>query len=164
MVSTLIIFVLGTFLHFTYEWSHQNPIVGIFSAVNESTWEHLKLVFFSMLLMSVIGAIYYKEEYPNYLGSQTKGILVSLIFLIVFFYTYTGILGKSIGFINIISFFVAVVIGQIYAYKKRNTSCSKVVSLLILSILFFLFLIFTFFPLPIGLFKDPITGGYGILK
>lgn len=163
-MSTLIIFVLGVLLHFTYNWLHQNPIVGLFSAVNESTWEHLKLLFFPMLLMSLIGAIYYKEEYPNYLGNQTKGILVSLTFLIVFFYTYKGILGKSIALFNIGSFFVAVIIGQIYAYKKRNTSCSKIVSLLILSTLFFLFLIFTFFPLPIGLFKDPVTGGYGILK
>ena len=45
----IFISVLGVLLHFTYEWSGNNPIVGLFSATNESTWEHLKLLFFPML-------------------------------------------------------------------------------------------------------------------
>ena len=50
----LFISVLGVLLHFTYEWSGDNPIVALFSAVNESTWEHLKLLFFPMLLLTII--------------------------------------------------------------------------------------------------------------
>lgn len=46
--------ILGVLLHFTYEWSNDNPAVGLFSAVNESTWEHLKLIFFPMLLLTMI--------------------------------------------------------------------------------------------------------------
>lgn len=42
----IFISILGVLLHFTYEWSGDNPAVGLFSAVNESTWEHLKLIFF----------------------------------------------------------------------------------------------------------------------
>lgn len=164
IVSTLIIFVLGILLHFTYNLSNQNVFVGIFSAINESTWEHLKLIFFPMTIMSLIGGFYFKEEEPKYLCTKTKGILIALSFLIIFFYTYTGIIGKSIGFLNIISFFVAVGIGQGYAYKKRSVSCSKSFSSLLLGILTFLFILFTFIPPHIGLFKDPITGGYGILK
>ena len=44
--SIIFTFILGTLLHFTYKWSEENAIVGIFSAVNESTWEHLKLLYF----------------------------------------------------------------------------------------------------------------------
>ena len=40
----IFISVLGVLLHFTYEWSGDNAVVGLFSAVNESTWEHLKLL------------------------------------------------------------------------------------------------------------------------
>ena len=46
--------ILGVLLHFTYEWSNDNPAVGLFSAVNESTWEHLKLIFFPMLLLTTM--------------------------------------------------------------------------------------------------------------
>ena len=46
----IFISVLGVLLHFTYEWSGDNAVVGLFSAVNESTWEHLKLLFFPFLL------------------------------------------------------------------------------------------------------------------
>lgn len=44
---------LGTLLHFTYQWSGKNNLVAIFSAVNESTFEHLKLLFTPMLIFSI---------------------------------------------------------------------------------------------------------------
>lgn len=50
----IFISILGVLLHFTYEWSGDNPAIGLFSAVNESTWEHLKLIFFPMLLLTMI--------------------------------------------------------------------------------------------------------------
>ena len=46
--SIIFVFILGTLLHFAFEWSNQNALIGTFSAVNESTWEHLKLLFFPM--------------------------------------------------------------------------------------------------------------------
>ena len=55
IVSTIFIMILGTLLHFTYKWSNNNVIVGTFSAINESTWEHLKLIFFPMLIILIIG-------------------------------------------------------------------------------------------------------------
>ena len=79
IISTIFVIILGTLLHFTYNWSNNNPLVGIFSAVNESTWEHLKLIFFPMLITIVIGTIYYKDDYENYLCTKTKGLLISLV-------------------------------------------------------------------------------------
>ena len=54
--------ILGVFLHFTYEISNNNPIVGIFSAINESTWEHLKLIFFPMLFSTFIRLLLFLEK------------------------------------------------------------------------------------------------------
>lgn len=165
IISILFIFVLGTLLHFTYDWSKQNVFVGMFSAVNESTWEHLKLLFFPMLITTIVGTIYYKKEYPNFLCAKTKGILIALSFLVIFFYTYTGILGKGISFINIGSFFLAVLIGEIYAYKRiEDYSCCNKLSIIILILLSLSFIIFTFYPLNIGLFKDPLAGCFKIMK
>ena len=56
--STIFVMILGTLLHFTYEWFGENLFIASFSAVNESTWKHLKLLFFPMLITIIIGTNY----------------------------------------------------------------------------------------------------------
>ena len=164
IISSIFIMILGTLLHFTFKWSNNNVIVGTFSAINESTWEHLKLIFFPMLITLVIGYFYKEKNTSNYLCAKVLGIIVAIVFIITFFYTYTGIIGKNFAIVDITSFFIAVVLGQYVAYKKMKlkSSCNKVIAIIILLVLYFCFLIFTFFPPHIALFKDPITGMFGI--
>ena len=69
--SAIFAIILGTILHFTYTWSKNNSIVGLFSAINESTWEHLKLLFFPMLITTTIGYFIFKDTFPNFLCSKT---------------------------------------------------------------------------------------------
>jgi len=163
IISAIFAITIGTLLHFTYEWSNNNPIVGIFSAINESTWEHLKILFIPMLITTIAGYFYYKDL-PNYLCSKTKGILLSMLFVVVIFYTYSGIIGKSFGIINILIFIVAIIVGEIYAYKKikSNTPCNNLIPKIILLILSISFIVFTFKTPHIGIFKDPVNGSYGI--
>ena len=90
IVSTLIVILLGTFLHFTYKLSGENKLVAFFSSTNESVWEHLKLIFFPMFLMIIIGYYYIGKETPNFLFSSTVGIIVSILFIIIFFTLILG--------------------------------------------------------------------------
>ena len=48
--SVIFIFILGTLLHFTYDLSNGNQIIATFSSINESVWEHLKLLYFPIRL------------------------------------------------------------------------------------------------------------------
>ena len=123
--SVIFTFILGTLLHFTYQLSGRNEIVGLFSAVNESVWEHLKLLYFPMLLTIIFGYFYLGKDIPNFVCSKTIGIIVSLLFTVTFFYTYTGVLGYNIAIVDIMSFFVAVILGEYSAYKLiiENYSC-----------------------------------------
>ena len=164
ILSTIFILILGTLLHFTFEWSNDNLLVGTFSAVNESTWEHLKLLFFPMLITTIIGYFFFKETISNYLCAKTQGILIAISFIIIFFYTYTGIIGTNFAILDIGSFFIAVLLGEYYTYIKAQTesSCNNLIALIILLVLFFCFVFFTFCPPHIGLFKDPVTGMFGI--
>ena len=57
---------MGTFLHFLYDITEENTIVSLFSAVNESTWEHMKLLFFPMFVYSLFGYRFLSEEYENF--------------------------------------------------------------------------------------------------
>ena len=90
LLSIIFTFILGTLLHFTYEWSGENIIVAAFSAVNESIWEHLKLLYFPMLLTLIIGYFYIGKSTPNFICSKVIGILSSILFTIAFFYIYNN--------------------------------------------------------------------------
>ena len=118
-----------------------------------------------MLITRIIGSYYYKDV-DNYLCSKTKGLILSLLFIVISFYTYTGIIGTNFASINILIFILAVIIGEIYTYKKINndSSCSSIKSLIILIFLMLIFIVFPFKPPHIGLFKDPVNGTYGMVK
>ena len=160
--SAIFAIILGTILHFTYEWSNSNALVGAFSSVNESTWEHLKLAFFPMLITTIIGFLKFKNSH-NFLCSKMIGIVTTLSFIASFFYTYTGILGKNYAIIDILSFIFAIIWGEFVSYKKimSDFKGNRIVCTILLVILFFCFIIFTFNPPKIQLFQDPLTGLYG---
>ena len=172
IISTIFLMVLGTLLHFTYKWSGNNAIVGIFSPINESIWEHLKLMFFPMLITIIIGYLYKGKDIDNYLSSKVIGTVVMISFTIVFYYTYSGILGTNFTIVfyytysgilgtnytgvDVSIFFIAVALGQYVSYKLMKTKFhgNKIIATIILLALLLCFVVFTFFPPNIALFKD----------
>ena len=166
IINCIFVTALGFFLHFTYDLSNANKIIGIFSPINESIWEHLKLVFFPMLITIMFGYPCLKDTYKNFLLVKTKQALLSQLIIVVFYYTYTGILGIDIALVNITCFIVAIIIGHIYSYNKLNNNSTNYnkFSSIILIINTLLFLLFTFNPPLLNIFKDPVTHTYGIYK
>ncbi|MCI8655747.1 MAG: hypothetical protein HFJ48_07845 [Clostridia bacterium] len=164
--STIFVSILGTLLHFTYEFLDKNIFAALFSAVNESVWEHLKLLFFPMLITTIIGYFYLGKNTRNFLCSKLCGILASMVFIIIFFYTYTGIIGKSITVIDIASFFIAVILGEYLTYKLITSSfkCNNIIAIITIVVILICFITFTYYPPKIGIFKDPVTNQYGIIK
>ena len=160
IIVIILSLIIGTILHFTYELSGENNFVASFSAVNESTWEHLKLVFFPMLILGIIEYFVVKKESNNYIEAKTIGIFTAICFIIVFFYTYTGILGTNFFVIDILTFILSIIIGEYVAYRlmtieNQSTTLSKVLSIGILIFLLLCFIIFTYNPPKVNLFKDP---------
>lgn len=159
IISVIFVWIVGTLLHFTHEWFPNSTIFTIISAVNESTWEHLKLVFFPMLCMTIIG-YFYNKSVKNFLYAKLISILIAMSFIVVFFYTYTGIIGRNFAVLDIGSFFVAVILGEYFAYrimisdKKRHNSS---ISIAILIAILIGFTVFTYYPPNIGLFENPVA-------
>lgn len=164
IISAIFIIILGTILHFTYDWSGQNAVVGAFSAVNESTWEHLKLLYFPILITTVVGYFKYGKNVQSFLCGKAIQVVVSMAFTVIVFYTYTGVWGKDVAWLNILIFILAAILGEIVNYMiiKRGKSCNKNAAIAVLVVLFVMFINFTTNPPKIGLFKDPVSGGYGI--
>jgi hypothetical protein len=71
MIGIIFIIVLGSNLHFTFEWSGSQAVVGVFSAVNESVWEHLKLGFWPAVVFALIEFKYLKKLTNNFLFAKT---------------------------------------------------------------------------------------------
>ena len=155
----------GTLLHFLYDFANKAIWAAPFSAVNESTWEHMKLLFFPALLYAIFESFFFCDR-ADFFCIKLRGILLGLILIPVLFYTYNGAIGKSPDWINITIFFVSAAIAYIFEtrlFASGRAECrSKNRAIALLVILALLFVIFTFQTPTIGIFKDPISGGYGI--
>lgn len=164
MFSIIFTIILGILLHFAFEWSGNNLFVATFSAVNESTWEHLKLIFFPMIITIIIEYFCLENDAQRYLCSKTIGIISAMLFITVCFYTYTGILGTNYSILNIAIFILSVIFAEYITYLKMNSNstCDPKNSIIILLILLISFISFTYITPKINYFRDPVTNTYGI--
>jgi len=167
LAGMVFIIILGSMLHFTFEWSGNQPIVGVFSAVNESVWEHLKIAFWPTLLYAIFEYNHLNKKTNNFFFAKTIGIYGIMIIIPVIFYSYTIIAEENL-IIDILSFIFAIIIGQLISYKlltfKKLPKSLEMISLVALVILALAFVVFTFYPPQIQLFQDPNTGEYGIIN
>lgn len=158
--------IAGTLLHFLYNWSNQSVFVAPFSAVNESIWEHMKLLFVPMFIFALIERQFLGKQYENFWCAKLAGITLGLTLIPVLYYTYTGISGISKDWINIIIFFVAAAAAYLletWMFKQDREFCfSPLIALLFLCLLAMTFVVFTFVPPEIPIFQDPRTRSYGI--
>ena len=169
--SFFFIGLVGAALHFTFEMSNFSSMeVAYFSAVNESTWEHLKMVFFPGLVFALIQYTYVRDVVNNYIVAKVAGLFLMPLVIAVGWYIYAPILGRSYFPADLFLFYLAVFIGQVVSYKllsrppleKKFTQAAIALFL----VMFVAFSTFTYYPPNIFLFehldlKD--TGLYGIL-
>ena len=155
----------GTILHFLYDWLGKAVWIAPFSGVNESTWEHMKLLFWPMLIFAVAQSFFFKNR-KDFWCVKLKGILLGLSLIPIIFYSYNGIIGKSPDWINIAIFFISAAIAYVYEqklFKNNKVACKRPkLAVAMLCLVAVLFILFTFKTPQIGIFKDPLTGTYSI--
>lgn len=159
--------IVGVGLHFTHRKKTRSLILHLFSAVNESTWEHLKLAFIPMLIISFIQYFLFKNEYMNILESNLYAILITIFLIPTLYYPIRYFLKEELLFVSISLFILSVILGytaQYFFLLEEISIINEYVSFLLLISLFLLFSFFTFFPPKVFLFKDPVTNTYGHLK
>lgn len=155
----------GTLLHFVYNGLGEAIWVAPFSGVNESTWEHMKLLFWPMFIFAIVQSFFFQDR-ADFWCVKCKGILLGLVLIPALFYTYNGVIGSSPDWINIAIFFLSAAVAYIYETRQFNNStaaCKKPKrAIALLCLIAALFVVFTFATPEIGIFKDPLTGMYGI--
>lgn len=162
----LFVSVAGTLLHFVYDWTGGNLFAGLFSAVNESIWEHMKLIYYPMVLVALAEYRAWGREVPGFWCRKLTGLLTALLLIPVLYYTYTGIWGIRVDWLNIAIFFLAAgaaFLLETHSFQQGHpcvVSDGTAVALILLPAVFFT--LFTFRTPRIPFFRDPVTGTYGM--
>ena len=175
-ISYIIACILGVIFHFVYGWSNQCFLIGLFFPINESIWEHLKLVFFPIIIVSL--AEYYifirpqiakhpSDSQPDIICIKLRSALIGMSSIVILFYTIHGIFGKTPDYVNIIIYFTSMAIAYFYSctcIKNRSNACktriphvpglfySSTSCLIWFFIITFIFMIFTVYTPNLPLF------------
>ena len=155
----------GTILHFLYDWTGGSIFTSPFSGVNESTWEHMKLLFWPLLFFALVQQLFFRDQ-ENYWCVKLAQVLLGLVLIPVLFYTYNGVFGKSPDWLNIAIFYITALLVfffEWWAFKKDWLQCKySRLAFTVICLIGVLFVIFTFATPQIPLFQDPLTKAYGI--
>ena len=145
ITGVILVSIVGTVAHFIYDWTGQNRIIGLFTAVNESTWEHMKLIFFPMLLFAFFMQWKLRDSFPCIGTSLMAGILAGTASIPIIYYTYTGILGHHTLVFDILTFVAAVLIAFTATYRLTKSCNAQKYRFLLFGAVIFLMLCFFMF-------------------
>lgn len=140
--------VAGTLLHFLFDWTGGNGAAALFSAVNESIWEHLKLLYYPMLVFAWIEYFSWGKRTGSFWCIKLLGFLLGLLLIPMLYYTYTGALGVKADWFNIAIFFLAA--AAVYRLETRlflgdfSCRCKPKLALALILLFSVLFTVFTF--------------------
>jgi hypothetical protein len=164
VVGTLAVVLAGALWHFVYDWSGGSPLVAAIAPVNESVWEHLKLVVIPVAVLGWVEARW--ADRSRLWWAKCVAVATACAFIVAVFYTYTGAFGvESILVVDILTFVGAVTLGQLLSYRilsaPRPAPVPARVSLTALLLVVIVFAVLTFVPPHIPLFEEAATGTYG---
>lgn len=166
LINTILIFLIMFISHNLYNW-FENNLFAIFFPVNESIWEHMKMIYTTIILFSVVELILFKKfkiEYNNLLLSAYITSITTIIIELIIFIPIYKIIGENLP-ITLITLFVSIFIGQIVNYCIQNKSYikhSNIISIILIVITFIIMGYLTYKPPRCFLFFDPIEEKYGI--
>ncbi len=166
LIGIAVIFLLGSAFHFIFELASSWPPVGIFAAVNESVFEHLKLTFWTTVIYAAISYKFLKSSTKNFIIGKAASLYTMPLVIIILFYGYTTLTGIENVFIDIFIFLIAVACGQFISYGILKSGALPIwlsrLSLFMIIALALIYAIFTFYPPQVDFFMDANSGTYGL--
>lgn len=158
----LFVGAVGTLLHFVFDWTGGSPLAAAFSAVNESTWEHMKLLFVPFFLFTTVQFVFFAEPLHDLFAVKAVSLLVGLLAIPTLFYTLSGAFGKTPSWVNIAIFFLADALcfltsRRLFTQGALRGGAWQLAGFTLLWLLAFAFVYFTYRPPQLPLFQDPVT-------
>ena len=167
VVGVLVIFALTVLYHFLYEW-FPNPVFSVLFPVNESIWEHMKLLYSGILTWGIVEYFILKRKnikFTNYFSSLFLTMITSIIvYLILYLPLYS--LFKENMFISIGLLIIVIILMGIFNYyliirKEENRFLDKV-SIILIILGYVVFLSLTYDPPRNYIFYDTTENKYGL--
>ncbi len=166
LAGSVFIIIFGSALHFLFDWLGGWRPVALIAAVNESIWEHLKLAFWPGLFWALLAKDRLALSLRERLAGKGFGLLVTAVMIVAIFRGYTAILGYNLLWLDIGTFALAVVFGQMVAAAVGlRASAAPVLIWLglgLLALQLIAYAVFTFHPPDFWLFVDARSGLMGI--
>ena len=165
-INTIAIFLLCFLTHFIYDFFPNNFFALLFP-VNESIWEHMKMLFSTIMIYGMIEYIIYiklRYDVHNFLFSLVIRGFLSIIIFLVFYLPIHFILGHSMV-ITLILLFLAIFIVEMISYfikQRKNNIFLNRLSIFLIIVLFVIFGYLTYCPFKNFLFYDSVHNKYGI--
>ncbi len=164
LISFFVISAFGTLFHFTHDWFKKGFLLHVFSAVNESTWEHMKLLLAPTLIAMVFQFFAFNGIYSNFWNAVLCLLVVELIAMPLLFEPLRLIMKKVPLWLTIVIFFLSIAVGIFVEYLVLTNEFllfGEVIAMVLVVVIILLFAIFSYFPPKFFIFKDPISGKYG---
>lgn len=162
----LVVFAIASFLHFFYDITGRSVLGALLGSVNESVWEHLKIFALSYLIWAIVELLCTQPPFKAFVWAKAVGVYYLCISISLFFYLYTGVFGKTFLVADMISALIFSFISHFISYKlttsQRNHGQFFYTGVMLLFLMFVMILCFSYYPPKTPLFKDPVTGAYGV--
>ncbi len=164
--GAVLIFASAVLLHFSYELTNGNVFAILFGSVNESVWENVKNFMLPYVLWGFVELFCLRPPLRQFAVAKTAGLYFLVFANIISFYIYTFFTGGPILAADIIFSAIWLAAAQYVSYKTATSEKIPENSFSVACFLLLLFLVmyftFTAFPPKIDLFRDNVTGTYGI--
>ncbi|MFR2585155.1 MAG: DUF6512 family protein [Bacilli bacterium] len=166
VIDVFIIFALCFLTHFIYSW-FPNTLFSIFFPVNESIWEHMKMLFSAIIIFSVVDFILLKVfeiKYRNFITSIFLSAVLSIIIFLAIYLPLYYFIGENMV-LNLTVLFVSIVFSQAVSYfvlESKDYGLLNYVSLIGIIFSYIVFGILTYYPPTEDLFYDPMDEKFGI--
>jgi hypothetical protein len=159
--------LLGSVLHFLFDWTKHNRFIAFFSAVNESYWEHIKIAIWPVFLLQIVLLSLGGYQIASFVPAATIALYSIPVSMVGLVFLYKSVTKHNILWLDISIFFVCIAIAQsifvLLLGQLAPTSGTVVMSSLFLLGLIAAFLLFTFRPpREPDVFLDPIKKDYGL--
>lgn len=161
-----VVFAIASLLHFLYDLTGRSILGALFGAVNESVWEHLKIFALAYIAWAIIELLWARPPLGAFVWAKALGLYALCLGIAGFFYLYTPLVGKPILAVDLISALFFSFASNYISYKvtlmKENKGQNFFVGLMMIFLALVMIICFTYYPPKTPLFKDPVTGLYGI--
>ena len=168
IIGIFVIFILSIISHFMYKWI-PNSMFSIIFPVNESIWEHMKLIGTPVLIFSLFEYILYKRKniyFNNFVLSYAISIIIGIISYLILYLPIHYIFGHSTVYAIILLFIIFIIIQIIsyYIMNYKEIKYSNTIGIIVIILLYIVLGYLTYNPIEIDIFYDTQKNIYGIPK